>query len=65
MISERLRYLAERLADNAARGIPLSPFECHAIAQQLDFYTEMVERMENSTLAPQDEVLEAMVSDAA
>ena len=62
MISARLQYLAERLADNAARNAPLSPFECHAIASQLDFYAEQVERMENSVLAPQNEVLEAMVA---
>ena len=62
MISARLQYLAERLADNAARNVPLSPFECHACSQQLAFFAEQVERMENSTLAPQDAVLEAMVS---
>jgi hypothetical protein len=65
MISARLRYLAERLADAASRNKPFTVLECHAMAQQVAFYAEMVERMENSTLPPQDEVLEAMVSDAA
>jgi hypothetical protein len=65
MISERLKYLSERFADHAARGVPFSVEECRAVAPQLEFYSEVAERMENSTLAPQDEVLEAMVSDAA
>jgi hypothetical protein len=62
MISERLKYLAERLANNARRNEPFSALECNAAAQQLDFYAEQVERMESAVLAPQDEVLAAMVS---
>lgn len=62
MISTRLQYLAERLASNAKRNEPFSACECHAAAQQLMFFAEMVERMENSVLAPQDEILAEMVA---
>lgn len=63
MISARLRYLAERLASNAERNEPFSARECHTMSEQLLFFAEQVERMESSLLAPQDEVLDAMVSD--